>query len=56
MTILNSSERSSLSSNPDQIEVSPDYFVYNEKEKNNDDDNNQDNKFTNKFFELKDKM
>jgi hypothetical protein len=56
MTILNSSERSSLSSNPDQIEVSPDYFVYNEKEKNNEDDNNQDNKFTNKFFELKDKM
>ena len=56
MTILNSSERSSLSSNPDQIEVSPDYFVYNEKEKNNEDENNQDNKFTNKFFELKDKM
>ena len=53
MTILNNSERSSLSSNPDQIDVSPDYMMYYNKESYFND--NDDNKNSQKFIELKSK-
>ena len=53
LTINNDSERSSFSSNLSEIDVSPDYSIYYNKESFFDD--NDDNKNSQKFIELKSK-
>ena len=51
LTINNDSERSSFSSNLSQIDVSPDYSIYYNKESFFDD--NDDNKNSQKFLEFR---